>query len=413
MKIVLSSLFIALVIFANAQCDGDRYMTQIFDDFEKTSDIVYGNNINLTGQSQDLHMDMYAPTGDTETNRAAIIIAHGGFFLAGSKEGPDVVPFCEDFAKLGYVVFSIQYRLGMENAPIFHNEQTASEAVVRGFHDYKAAIRFLRKSVAEDANPFGINPDMIFSAGVSAGGFLSVHSLYMDEEEEIPEIVDQNKPGLGGGLEGESGNPGYSSQLVAGINIAGAIADTSVIDENEEPLISFHGDADETVPFDVGDIILLVANLGQVMGSNPIHSKLEQVGVENCFEVQEGAGHVPHINSPEYYDTLIVKSRNFLARYVCGIDLTCEYENLVTSIEDQFNSFISFPYPNPSNDQIAIDLPKDIWQIEVLDLHGRMVFSNLLSTEKLLLRKNDIGNGMYLVRLSNGDLTFNHKVIFN
>lgn len=413
MKFFYSITLIIISNFVNAQCDGDRYMTQIFEDFELNSDIVYGSNIDLNGNEQTLHMDMYEPFGDTEDSRAVIVMAHGGFFIAGSKEGPDVVPLCQDFARMGYVVFSIQYRLGMESVPLFPNEQTASEAVVRGFHDYKAAIRYLRKSVAEEGNPFGINPDLIFGAGVSAGGFLSVHNLYMDEENEIPELVDQNKPGLGGGIEGESGNPGYSSHVIAGINIAGAIADTSMIDENEEPLISFHGDEDETVPFDIGDIVLIVANLGEVMGSNPIHAKLNELGIENCFEIQETAGHVPHVSNVNYYDTLLVKSRNFLARYTCGIDLTCEYENLITSNVSDIEAIKLMVYPNPASELITLEVPDGAWTVNVYDLKGQSIYSKSENTNRFLLNKLDIGTGMFLLRIKNKDYSLSRKLIFN
>ena len=70
----------------NAQCTGDRYKMQIFSGFDITSDILYGNNISYTGSSEDLTLDVYEPTGDTETNRPLMIICHGGNFTSGSKQ---------------------------------------------------------------------------------------------------------------------------------------------------------------------------------------------------------------------------------------------------------------------------------------------------------------------------------------
>ena len=94
------------------ECDGARYRYLVFDDFEKIEDVVYGSNISANGEQVDLEMDIYFPQGDTATNRPVILIAHGGFFLMGNNEFPDVLTLCEDFAQMGYVVASFSYRLG-------------------------------------------------------------------------------------------------------------------------------------------------------------------------------------------------------------------------------------------------------------------------------------------------------------
>ena len=49
--------------------------------------------------------------GDTENNRPLIILAHGGSFIAGVRANPSMVSLGEAFAKRGYVVASISYRL--------------------------------------------------------------------------------------------------------------------------------------------------------------------------------------------------------------------------------------------------------------------------------------------------------------
>ena len=80
----------------------------------------YGNNINYAGFAEDLMLDVYEPNGDTlangdsVTDRPLVLLAHGGSFIGGSKTGSDVVPLAESFAKMGYVVASINYRLGFQ-----------------------------------------------------------------------------------------------------------------------------------------------------------------------------------------------------------------------------------------------------------------------------------------------------------
>lgn len=141
---------------SSAQCDGDRFFNQVFNDYTETTNITYGENIDYLGINTQLLLDVYQPVGDAETSRPLIILVHGGSFVGGSKDGADVTSLAADFAKMGYVVASINYRLGIN---IFIAlEISATEAVVRGYHDAKAAVRFFRKDAAENGNTYNINP---------------------------------------------------------------------------------------------------------------------------------------------------------------------------------------------------------------------------------------------------------------
>ena len=87
--------------------------------------------------------------------------------------------------------------------------------------------------------PQGIDPDRIYFAGVSAGGFIGLHLAYVDDESEIPPQVDQEAPGMGGGMEGESGNPGYSSTVAGVVNIAGALKTVDYLSPGDRPWYPF------------------------------------------------------------------------------------------------------------------------------------------------------------------------------
>lgn len=191
-------LFINLNFFA--QCENGRYRDQIFPLISVTSDIAYGQNENFNGQVEMLKLDVYQPLEDTENLRPLVIFAHGGYFLGGDKADDTVVPLCDGLAKMGYVTSSIGYRLGI---PLqFPLDAPFMEAIVRAVHDMRAAIRFFRKSAAEDGNPYGINPNEIYVGGVSAGGFVALHLAYLDEDE-IPPIINFSNPGLGVGTKGK------------------------------------------------------------------------------------------------------------------------------------------------------------------------------------------------------------------
>ena len=73
----------------------------VFDQIETQQGIVYGSNIGSSGLMEQLDMDIYLPAGDVATHRPRSTLAHGGFFLAGSNDGTDVVPLREDLASHG------------------------------------------------------------------------------------------------------------------------------------------------------------------------------------------------------------------------------------------------------------------------------------------------------------------------
>lgn len=168
-------------------------------------------------------VNVYTPEGDTQEARPLVVIAHGGFFLAGSNDGVEVVSLCEDLAQMGYVVASMSYRLGVNLLGDLSTEFI--KAVWRGVHDSRAAVRFFRHSV-DYGNPWAIDTNRIYLGGISAGAFIALHHAYVDEQSEIPAQIDVTGVGMGGGLEGLSGNTGYSSAVNGVFNIAGALQTT-------------------------------------------------------------------------------------------------------------------------------------------------------------------------------------------
>ena len=190
MKYLLTAFSIVLMLQISAQCDGIRYNTVLFDSVEVDSDILYGSNTNIYNLEEDLYMDVYTPSNDTATNRVLVILAHGGSFIVGDKADADMVLTSSDYSKLGYVTASINYRLGITTNPILDTPDSvdAYAAVVRGTHDFKAAMRWFRQDAIDGDNQYNIDPDKILIAGFSAGGFIVLHHAYLDEESEWPDF---------------------------------------------------------------------------------------------------------------------------------------------------------------------------------------------------------------------------------
>ncbi len=424
-----SLLLAASTTQLNAQC-GDRYHDFIFPGASVTSNIVYGNNIRFNNVAEDLKLDVYQPQGDTVSLRPLIIFAHGGSFVGGSKTGTDMVPLCTDFAKMGYVTASIDYRLSMTNFPFGSPDSNdAGAAVMRAVHDARAAVRFFRKNFTEGGNTYGIDTSTIYFGGVSAGGFMALHIAYMDKLSEFPSFIDTTgitvgdktgQKGLHGGIEGLSGSQGYSSNVKAIINISGALSDTAWMNTGDIPLISTHGINDGTVPYGTALIYLIPPStypITVVDGSSSVTARANQKGIVNCFKTYYVGGHVPE-SAAIYYDTTVCLVRNFLEHFTCGIPLNCNYTTSVVGINDfTTNDLIFNVYPNPAYSTVTIDLKAfsgKVVDIELYDAFGRKVKNSTnIKTEQYIITRGNLPNGIYLINVIVEGKLYSKKIMFD
>jgi len=417
MKKITTALTLLIATYSFAQdCSQGRYKEEIFSTISTTSDIQYGSNLDKNGDNVNLLLDVYTPDGDALTDRALIIMAHGGSFIAGSKTGSDVIDLCTDLTKKGYVVASINYRLGMNGIPFPGPDSAdATESVYRAVQDGRAAVRYFRKDFTENNNMFGIDTSQIYFGGVSAGGFIALHLAYLDDISEFPNYVDTiGQPGLTGGLEGNSGNPGYSSKVNAIVNISGALGDKSWLTAGGVPVLNLHGNQDGTVPYN-SDILYMtgIFPIMEVHGSAAIALQADMVGVNNCYKQFNGADHTPHVSNSNYYDTTITYMTGFLAQFTCGDPFTCSDASLFLSISDlKINKAEFSVYPNPASKFITITsgLVND-YDIDILDLLGKKVFSSRLNNGLEIIDVSALKSGQYIIKLSDETGSANKTVV--
>jgi dienelactone hydrolase len=311
-------LFIIAFVFLNCGKNGNnnghvqqnRYEQKIFKNITVSANIKYGENQNLQGQRQELIMDIYEPEGDRLSQRPLVILAHGGSFLGGNKNASDIVAICRDLAQRGYVAASVNYRIGVSP----RNETGVLNAAWRATQDLRAAVRFFRMN-AQFGNRFRINPDKIYAGGSSAGAFMGLHLAYLNEPGKLPSKIDTLQFG---GIEGESGNPGFSSKIAAVINLSGAIGDVGWISGEKVPVVSVHGTNDRVVPYG-RDLLYLQGEIPvmEVDGSAVIHQRLEKLQIKNQLKTFAAAGHTPYAIPSEagaaYMDTTLKVIVAFLA----------------------------------------------------------------------------------------------------
>lgn len=394
---------------AQNDCDGTRYrFTSAFESFEVTPDVVYGNAINSTGLNQNLLVDIYEPVGDFSENRPLIIMAHGGFFIGGENDNPDVLPLCQDLTRMGYVVASITYRLGIDN--FFDISNALVRSVWRGYHDGKAAIRYFRKTAAEDDNPWGIDPNRIMIGGVSAGAFLGLHLAYVDEVSEIPEQIDQTAPGMSGGLEGESGNPGYSTEVLGVINVAGALKTADFMSVGDKPLVSVHGTADGTVPFGSGMIYLSGFPITEVDGSSIVHATALENDVSSCFTILEGAGHVAHVGDADAYFQTLGTIASVTSGWVCNDyePLCGAYDYNAVDVQEWLQKLDGnvriFPTLVKGSTPIQVQWLNDNTQSQpwsIFDATGKLISSGVWTIGQNEIPVAGLSSGMHILRFAN------------
>lgn len=261
----------------------ERYVDVVFDDVTEVPGIQYGSGARSTGP-QPLFMDVYAPAGDTETDRPVIVVVHGGAFVAGSRGDTAIRELAINAARRGYVAASIDYRF-LEEQPA--NDDEALIAVIEALHDVKAAVRYFREDAAGQ-DRFGTDGQTTFVAGVSAGGVLALFAAALDDGDALSAGV-QDFLAANGGLAGNSSaNTQFDSDVKGVLSVSGAIGDLAWIDAGTAPVYAAHEEFDPVVPCDTA-----ATDLGgypvTVSGSCDVVPALQAAGVTAELYLVEGA----------------------------------------------------------------------------------------------------------------------------
>jgi acetyl esterase/lipase len=256
----------------------------------------YDDVVYATHDGVKLSLDIFVPK-DANTPRPLLLFIHGGGWSKGKKE--DYLFYNIEFAKLGYVTASVQYRL------------TPDHVFPANIQDVKCAIAFLR----EHASKYQIDSGKVVTIGGSAGGHLSLMAGYVQD------------PALD--CPGNDGDADTSVQAV--VNIYGVVDCTTPVaiaahqvqdyigkpydeakeayeaaspihhlDPSDPPTLTFHGTSDELVP---------------VSQADTLHAKLDELGIDNYYDRIEGWPHSMDVAKP-INDRCRYIIQRFLAKYV-------------------------------------------------------------------------------------------------
>lgn len=105
---------------------------------------------------RDLKLDLFRPEGGEVPTRTAVILVHGGGWMAGERGM--IAPLAQQFADRGYLAVTPEYRL------------VGEAAWPAQLDDVVAATEW----VADNADHLGVDVDRIVIGGSSAGGHLAL-----------------------------------------------------------------------------------------------------------------------------------------------------------------------------------------------------------------------------------------------
>jgi hypothetical protein len=292
-----------------------RYIDSVFANVNVTPDVTYGANVTVITNPPSLdtlQMDIYEPAGDTLSARPLIIYIHTGSFLpvplngqcTGDKRDSATVEMCTRFAKKGYVVAAIDYRLGWN--PLSPDQDTRTgtllNAVYRAIQDVKSCVRYFRMTIATMANPYRVDDNKIVLGGQGSGGYVALAYETVNDYIDItlPKFMNltTNQPyvdtslsgdwdGYGGGALNQPAlnNPGYNMNVHFIFNMGGALGDSSWLEAGDAPMVCFHVPNDPFAPYSYGPVT--VPTTGQfvvnVSGSYDIVRRADYLGNNDPF----------------------------------------------------------------------------------------------------------------------------------
>lgn len=181
----------------------------------------------------ELKMDIYSADSIATSPRPCLVFVFGGGFKEGSRDAELYHPFFDYFAKKGFIVASIDYRLGMkgQKAPGLFNNKPIRNAIALAVEDLYSATNYLLKN----ADKLQIDTKQIIISGSSAGAITVLQGEY-EVRDHLPAAkvlpADFRYAGV--------------------ISFAGAIFSTEGLPSYNEPpapTLFFHGSSDKLVPY--------------------------------------------------------------------------------------------------------------------------------------------------------------------
>ena len=131
------------------------------DDLEEQQDLPFGD------PGRELFADVVYPKDSHLQLLPVMVFVHGGALVTGNRKSDRV--FCQELARLGFVVYSVEYRL-IDRADAFGMVSDVCGALAL---------------VSTTAKQFGGDPGRVSLCGESAGAFLALYTAATGKSEAL------------------------------------------------------------------------------------------------------------------------------------------------------------------------------------------------------------------------------------
>jgi para-nitrobenzyl esterase len=397
-KILFTLLFLQFISGAFAQlpsCNGYRYRTYVFPAYDSSVNVQYGHNYTMNNISKNLIMDIYKPNGDTASKRPLLLFIHGGGFVSGSRL--DNSSGCKNFALMGYVTATIDYRL--IDVPLV-DSFTVTKGMIQAVSDAKAAVRFFVQDAAT-ANLYKVDTNNIFIAGTSAGGITASQLAYLDPGDNIPTYI-SNLISANGGFKGNSStNTQYGTPVKGILNYSGALWRKTFISTGEPALFSAHDSGDTIVPCNHGLCKAFPFPI-YLDGSNTMRQEANLKGIYNDIFINPGSGHGAYFYTSPAFDSVLQKSVRFLYNLICN--------NAQNVAEITENKILVYPNPFTNNALIKFEIPLRNAELSIYNITGEKIrIEKNISGQEYTLERDHLQSGIYFIQVVEGYKTIEIK----
>jgi predicted esterase len=218
----------------------------------------------------ELQLDIYKTDSTVITTQPCLLFVFGGGFKEGTRDASQYHDFFHYFTNKGFIVVSIDYRLGMKGkeAPGLLNFKPLQQSIEMAVSDLYAATNYL----IEHADELNIDPEQIIISGSSAGAITVLQADYLNCNKAPLAVVlpdDFHYAGVisfSGGIFSTEGLPTYRQQPA--------------------PTLFFHGSGDKLVPYDK----IRFFKLG-MFGSKSLTKRFRDEQYPHVFYIMEDIGH--------------------------------------------------------------------------------------------------------------------------
>lgn len=309
--------------YPEPEYDCDKYLPILME--------KWADKEEMTLKDLELDMDIYRPITDDTKPRPLLMLIHGGAFFNGDKRSAGYCEWGNYFASRGYIVASINYRLGFEPRPLVLKDNI-DRAGFRAVQDARAAMSYLLCHPER----YPIDPNYLFVAGTSAGAITALNLAFM---EDLDRPICADDLGDIDAVADKEGSIDFNINAV--VNMWGAVHKIDMIDNSKNTaILSFHGNADKVVPYGYDhpfpNINLNNLQINQLLcnkmyGSKCIHDRALRNKMISELHTVEGGDHSLHADCSELTD----------------------YFTLITDTTTQFLFYRMFPRPTVNKSYVG------------------------------------------------------------